>query len=567
MIYNPGIKLLATWISFSLLYILFIIFSINYSSIIYSRTYYSENLHSTKARIEDYINFYIDITANLASDRNTVDFLNHKTEQIETDKNLKNENMALLSSKVYIMDTNGDVLSSSDYENINSLKGNNYSFRPYFTEAMKGKPHVMMALGITTGVRGVYYSAPISDDGNIIGVFVIKAGLERIDQIIQHSPVYMDIVSENGKVFSSTEKGWLLVDTSVTDSINSLNTVSTDLLEKSWQLRTIYREKDLMRTPVLIRSIIKVFGFLLYILISFAMLLSYINRRRKIVEIRLKERKREIVRINAGLEEKIKVRTEELKITQKQLIEAEKMAALGNLVAGVSHEINTPIGISLTASTFLSSQINELLNDEVELNKNNLAALKKSTDMIIRNIQRSSDIIRTFKQITGETIVENPLVFNLKDHLEQTIHSISFVKDLKKPEIIINCPENISFSSYPLAFFHIFSNLINNTVIHGFCGSDHEKIEITVNKTGSQLMIIYQDNGSGMVEETRKKIFEPFYTTERGNGGTGLGMHIVYNIIVKLFKGSIICHSRPGRGTSFTLYLSPVLSPENSIST
>ena len=101
-------------------------------------------------------------------------------------------------------------------------------------------------------------------------------------------------------------------------------------------------------------------------------------------------------------------------------------------------------------------------------------------------------------------------------------------------------------------------------MIHGFCGSDHEKIEITASETGAQLMIIYQDNGSGMNEETRKKIFEPFYTTERGTGGTGLGMHIVYNIIVKLFKGSIICHSKPGRGTSFTLYISPVLSSEDS---
>ena len=275
-------------------------------------------------------------------------------------------------------------------------------------------------------------------------------------------------------------------------------------------------------------------------------------------EIRLMERKKEIIRINAGLEEKIKERTMELEFTQKQLIEAEKMAALGNLVAGIAHEINTPIGVSLTASTFMKTQIDSLLNGESKLTRKNLNSLKESSSMVINNIQKSTEIIRTFKQVTGETIVEKPRMLNMKNHIEETVNSVGVYKDGIQAKVIINCSDHIEFKTYPMAFYHIFNNLINNTITHGFCGNENEKIEITINESEDQLLIIYQDNGSGMDSDTSSKIFEPFFTTKRGRGGTGLGMHIVYNIIVKLFKGDISCQSKPGKGTSFTMYLSPV---------
>jgi len=558
MAIRSGLGLFISWISIIFLFITMIIISINHSSIIYSETFYRKSLQTSEARIDDYINTFIQTTNQLALDEGIINSLSNSIEREHSETKLFTINNTLQTSIIYIMDPVGDVISSSDSGEVNSIKGKNYSFREYFTEAIQGNNEIMMAVGVTTGIRGIYFSSPIIENNEIIGVLVIKVSLDRIDQIISNSPVYTDIITDSRKIFSSREQRWIHFHSSVTDSLESLNTLTMNLNINQWQIRMIYSKEDLVKTPGLYISLIIIIGSLLFVMISITLLLLNINRKKQQVEIRLYERKKEIIRINANLEEKIKERTSELKYTQKQLVEAEKMASLGNLVAGVSHEINTPIGVSLMASTFLKNQINEILSGEVKPTKNHLNNIQESSELIINNIRRASEIIRTFKQVTGETIIEEPRVLNVKDHITETISSLVINNGEIKPSIQINCSENIHFSTYPLAFYHIFNNLVNNTIKHGFSGHEYEEIEITINKSDDQLMVIYHDNGSGMNDDTCSKIFDPFFTTKRGRGGTGLGMHIVYNIIVKLFKGDISCQSKPGKGTSFTIYLSPV---------
>ena len=515
-------------------------------------------LQTTETRIADYLNTYMDTTENLAINSDIINSLIQAQQYPRIEEELNSINSALKSSLLYVLDLNGEVIISSDYSKNTSLKGNNYAFRKYFTKAVSGENYVMMAVGITTGVRGIYFSSPIRKDKEIIGVMVIKISLDYVDQIFYNSPVYSDIISDSGKIFSSSNTQWIQTDSSIANSLKKINTLTTDSFLNGWKIRMFYGKEDLKNTPRLYLTLIILFGLLIFIMLSIMLLLHRANRQKKITEIKLMERKREIIRINANLEEKIKDRTAELEYTQKKLIEAEKMAALGNLVAGVSHEINTPIGVSLTASTYLRNQLNELINGDRETNKKSLTELKQSSDMIINNIQRSSDIIRTFKQVTGETIVEDPRILNIKNHIIETISSIGMYKNGNKPKVVINCSDDVYFSTYPLAFYHIFNNLVDNTITHGFTGLENEKIEITINISEDQLLIIYQDNGSGMSKNTCSKIFEPFFTTKRGRGGTGLGMHIVYNIIVKLFKGDISCRSKEGKGTDFTMYLSPI---------
>ncbi|WP_066054386.1 sensor histidine kinase [Robertmurraya korlensis] len=255
----------------------------------------------------------------------------------------------------------------------------------------------------------------------------------------------------------------------------------------------------------------------------------------------------------------LQVTLEDLQLTQKQLVESEKMAALGALVAGVAHEINTPVGVSVTANSFLQQKTKEMLNvlEENKLKKSDLtgylSAANESTQIISNNLKRASELVKGFKQVAVDQTSEVKREFGVKGYLEEIIFSLGPSMKSSHVDVKLEVSEDILITSYPGVFSQIFTNLIINSLTHAF-NKDKGTILIKVTKT-SQLILEYRDNGKGMLPEVKKKIFDPFFTTNRANGGTGLGMHIVYNLVTQTLGGTITCESMHNEGTTFMINL------------
>lgn len=263
---------------------------------------------------------------------------------------------------------------------------------------------------------------------------------------------------------------------------------------------------------------------------------------------------------------------DELKQTQTTLIESEKMASLGNLVAGVAHEINTPIGISVTAGSFLQ-ELSKQLRKKVAEQKLSRAFLNEVTDnldessnLLLNNLRRASELIGSFKQVAVDQASESCYNFNVKDNLEQVITSLHHKIKRCPCEVEIDCDPHLTNFSYPGCFTQIYSNLILNSINHAFDNWEGEKkISITIKLVNRFLQIDYRDSGRGIEPEILAKIFEPFVTSKRGKGGSGLGTHIIYNLVVQMFKGTITCESQLGQGSHFQLLLpfNEVVNQEN----
>ncbi len=251
---------------------------------------------------------------------------------------------------------------------------------------------------------------------------------------------------------------------------------------------------------------------------------------------------------------------EDLKLTQKQLVESEKMAALGALVAGVAHEINTPVGVSVTANSFLQQKTKDMLTvlEENKLKKSDLTGYlnvaNESTQIISNNLKRASELVKGFKQVAVDQTSEVMREFNLKEYLQEIIFSLGPNFKSNKVDVQLEVDEDLSITSYPGVYSQIFTNLIINSLTHAFHKEKKGTILIKVAKE-SQLILEYRDNGKGMSPEVKEKVFDPFFTTNRANGGTGLGMHIVYNLVSQSLGGTITCESIPDEGTTFMINL------------
>ncbi len=248
-----------------------------------------------------------------------------------------------------------------------------------------------------------------------------------------------------------------------------------------------------------------------------------------------------------------------LRQTQDHLIMSEKMAALGNLVAGVAHEINTPVGIGITAASFLtmktrkfSKHINNENIDFHDLNKY-MTLAKEASTIIETNLKRAADLISSFKQVGADQASRKKRLFFMKEYLNIVLYSLR--PKLKEGEhrVFIDCPENFEVDSYPGVFSQILTNLVINSITHGFEVIKKGKIYIKITHEDNNMRFYYKDNGKGMDEKAVKRIFEPFFTTKRIQGGTGLGMHIVYNLVTQVLKGQITCSSSKEKSLSFLI--------------
>jgi signal transduction histidine kinase len=249
-----------------------------------------------------------------------------------------------------------------------------------------------------------------------------------------------------------------------------------------------------------------------------------------------------------------------LQNTQAQLVQSEKMASLGSLVAGISHEINTPIGISVTASSHLMSKTQDFskLLESKTLKRSDLNEFSntiiETTEILLKNLQRASELIKSFKQVAVDQTHEEKREFNVKHYFEEIVLSLTPSLKKRKIGIQIDCADNIQIKAYAGSIFQIITNLIMNALLHAYEIDDNGKIVIRAYKSpNNRLIIDFKDDGKGMDKDVLSKIFDPFFTTKRGKGGTGLGLHLVYNIVYQMLEGTIICNSEPGKGTNFII--------------
>ena len=257
----------------------------------------------------------------------------------------------------------------------------------------------------------------------------------------------------------------------------------------------------------------------------------------------------------------------DLRRTQESLLQAERLASLGGLVAGVAHEINTPVGIALTSASVLKDAT-EAVHQSVasgNIRKSDilkyLETAEESTRLIMNNAYRAAHLIHSFKQIAVDQVSEARRRFGLNEYIGEVVASLQ--PKLKKTHIAmrISCPDDIVLDSYPGALAQVITNLTLNCVEHAFDDDMVGRIDIKVRTLdGDIIEIQVADNGKGIAPDMLDRVFDPFVTTRRGQGGTGLGLNIVFNLIVKQFAGTISVTSTVGEGASFVLAI-PRVTP------
>ncbi len=257
----------------------------------------------------------------------------------------------------------------------------------------------------------------------------------------------------------------------------------------------------------------------------------------------------------------------DLQAAQQHLLQAEKMASLGQLVAGVAHEVNTPLGVALTANSHLASRAEDFrqqaadgalsrsaLNDFVD-------TVAKSAGIVGKNLDRAAKLVQNFKQVSVDRSSDGRREFALDAFIEALTASMAGLWRGSSVQLRLDCPCDLRMDSFPGALGQVLSSLIENALQHAFTEGEPGLIQLNcASAADDQATIVVSDNGHGIAADDLGKIFEPFYTTGRHRGGTGLGLHIAYNLVTQKLGGSIEVDSEPGRGTRFTVQL-PLSAP------
>ncbi|MDZ7868852.1 MAG: ATP-binding protein [Rheinheimera sp.] len=261
----------------------------------------------------------------------------------------------------------------------------------------------------------------------------------------------------------------------------------------------------------------------------------------------------------------------DLQSTQRQLVRAEKMAALGQLVAGVAHEVNTPLGVALTGSSYLQESTAALaatLNTG-QLRKQELAqylaSALESSALIERNLHRAADLISNFKQVSVDRSSGEWQQFQLQNFLTEVAQSLKTLWRNRPLQLVVECPADLELQSYPGSLSQVITMLAQNSLLHAFTADEAGQMAVVVRQLDADhCEISFADNGCGIAAEHLDKIFEPFFTTKRAHGGTGLGLHILFNLVTARLGGTVSVESTPGAGCRFILML-PLTAPETKV--
>lgn len=296
----------------------------------------------------------------------------------------------------------------------------------------------------------------------------------------------------------------------------------------------------------------------------------------------LQDEQRRVAELNATLESKVDARTRELeaknrevveslqllKLTQKQLLTLEKHAALGEVVAGLAHEINTPLGISVTAVSALEDQLSDLEDQfrSGRLSKDAFADYvgfaREGLEIAADNLRRAADLIARFKQVAVDQASEQKRDFELCDYVRSILFSLRPSYKYRPLDVTVECDHSIIMSGYPGAVAQIITNLLMNALTHAFPPEQDDvqqrgSIRIHLSEANGEICLRFRDSGAGMAEETRQQLFAPFFTTRRASGGSGLGASIILDLVTHQLHGRISVTSTLGEGTEFVICFPP----------
>ncbi|MGE5546718.1 MAG: sensor histidine kinase [Solirubrobacterales bacterium] len=256
-----------------------------------------------------------------------------------------------------------------------------------------------------------------------------------------------------------------------------------------------------------------------------------------------------------------------LREAQEQLVQTEKLASLGALVGGVAHEINTPVGIALSCASHLAdatATVRRLYEGDdlgVDDFRRYLDTASDTSQLIVGNCERAADLIGSFKQVAVDRASSERRRFDLAETIRETVSSLMPGLRPTGHRVLIDCPEGLVVDGYPGALSQVLTNLVMNSAVHGFEPGIAGTFTVSAARQGTGVRLVYADDGKGIPEEHRNRVFDPFFTTRRGSGGTGLGLHIVHNLVVGPLGGTIALDSAVGHGSTFTITF-PLAAPE-----
>jgi len=307
------------------------------------------------------------------------------------------------------------------------------------------------------------------------------------------------------------------------------------------------RTSDDPRTDILLGALRRLYGDLVARneeLLSAQHSLSSLNAT---LEQRVVERTTELTEVNARLNEE-----------QGKVLEAEKMASLGRMVAGFAHEVNTPVGVAVGAvsqSRELVAELSSLLDKEevteAEL-RERMSMLDETSSLALANLQRAAGMVQSFKRTAVDQTSERERDYALAEVIEDVQKSLQNAFKTTPIRIEVDCPADLQLHGPAGTLVQLLANLLQNSRMHGFAdGTRAGRIYIRAGVAGDQVFIDYHDDGAGMTADTLAHAFEPFYTTRRGSGGSGLGLYIAYNLVTQGLHGRIRCESTLGQGTRF----------------
>ncbi|MES2296188.1 MAG: ATP-binding protein [Pseudomonadota bacterium] len=270
--------------------------------------------------------------------------------------------------------------------------------------------------------------------------------------------------------------------------------------------------------------------------------------------------------LNEQLETRVEEGTRELRQAMAQIIESEKLASLGVLVAGVSHELNTPIGNMVLAASALVDRLREvdqmLVSGAVtrSLLKAGIAECMDASGIIVRNGNRASDLIESFKRVSVDQASQRRRRFDLRTTVQDSLNALSATTRRAKVKVDVRIPAGIEMDSFPGHLEQIINNIVMNSIMHGFDGKGGGQVVIDAGIEDGMVSIDYSDDGHGITPEVQRRVFEPFFTTKLGQGGSGLGLSIVHNLVQAIFKGRLRLESDAGQGVRL-FFCFPAVTP------
>lgn len=416
--------------------------------------------------------------------------------------------------------------------------------------------------------RGKVGSIIITDQNHNFLVHPVYSIEDRIDTIDGGKLAYFIEILENKK--NGTEEYVLGKDKKV---------LGYATLKNGWAVIVALTQKDAftnLNRVVLILLIIN--SLITSVMIVFATFVAkYLNTlisRNSELEIMVEERTKELVSTNDYLEismaeleesqaeltilnDQLESNIIQLKEMQDKVIMSEKLASLGELVTSVAHELNTPLGVSITTNSYILSKIESIKvsYESGQISKKDLGNCIdesiEATNITKNALKQMADLVDAFKQVTLDKSIIDIKKVKFKDYLLKIVSEYALNEGGHIIEV--KCDDELEIISYPTVLKHLFAQLINNSITHGFENEKNKLIKIDISSENDEIKIIYTDNGKGIDKNLLKRVFEPFYTTRKNKGNAGLGMHIIYNLVCKTLAGSLDFNSVEGKGIEYII--------------